>query len=538
MQLSSPGTYTITNTIAASGGCTAATYSATITIIPTPPIPTINNVSICAGNSATLIIADTGGSYQWFDAASGGTMVGTGSTLITPVLSSTTRYYVQAINGACPSPRKEVLVTVYPIPTAPVVVSNSPVCMGNPLVLGAGYVPGAVYTWKGPNNFSSNLQNPFINSATLANSGTYSLFITVNGCSSSLTTVDVKVNVLPVVTAGPDRTVCISSNSVSLSGNVSGLSSSAIWSSSGTGVFSPSNTSLNATYIPSSADKANLKVVLTLTSLNNQSCAPAVSSMTVNFVPLPVVNAGVNQVICADVADISLSGLVSGATGGTWTTTGDGSFSSSNSLKATYKPGAADIKNKAVTLTLTSTGNVSCVVKDDLLVTINPLPAVSAGKDRTILQDQTVTLEGTSSAAQVQYIWSPAVGLSNYTARNPVFSGTSTQTYTLTITNEWGCVASDDVTITVLEPIKIPNTFTPNGDGVNDVWNIAKLKDYPDAEVHVYNRYGVKLFYSKGYDEPWDGTFKGVKVPFGTYYYLIDTKFPGQIFSGYILVME
>ncbi len=225
--------------------------------------------------------------------------------------------------------------------------------------------------------------------------------------------------------------------------------------------------------------------------------------------------------------------------GGGWSTNGDGRFTTTTDIQTSYLPGTSDIKNGSVRLQLTSSGNGLCsAVADEMLLTINPLPQVTAGEDLTILQNEKVTLQPKSSTPNVRYVWTPEVGLSDYSAKNPVFTGTSTQTYTVTIINEWGCISTDDVLVTVLEPITIPNTFTPNGDGTNDVWNIAKLADYPDAVVHIYNRYGNKLFYSEGYDAPWDGTYQGEKVPAGTYYYVIDTKFPGQIYSGYILVIQ
>jgi gliding motility-associated-like protein len=71
---------------------------------------------------------------------------------------------------------------------------------------------------------------------------------------------------------------------------------------------------------------------------------------------------------------------------------------------------------------------------------------------------------------------------------------------------------------------KIPNGITPNGDGDNDVWKLDITSKYPNCEVEVYNRWGEKLFYSRGYpdSERWDGTFKGKPLPTGTYYYIIN----------------
>jgi gliding motility-associated-like protein len=79
------------------------------------------------------------------------------------------------------------------------------------------------------------------------------------------------------------------------------------------------------------------------------------------------------------------------------------------------------------------------------------------------------------------------------------------------------------LTITAIpSTITIPNAFTPNGDGFNDLWEIRALVDYPRCMVSVYNRYGSLVYHSKGYSRPWDGTYNGRQVPVGTYYYIVD----------------
>jgi gliding motility-associated-like protein len=84
----------------------------------------------------------------------------------------------------------------------------------------------------------------------------------------------------------------------------------------------------------------------------------------------------------------------------------------------------------------------------------------------------------------------------------------------------------------------IPNTFTPNGDGVNDTWNIANLPFYPNCLLSVYNRYGAMLFQSKGYGKAWDGTYKGASLPVATYYYIIDLGDGSAKLNGSILIIR
>jgi len=97
----------------------------------------------------------------------------------------------------------------------------------------------------------------------------------------------------------------------------------------------------------------------------------------------------------------------------------------------------------------------------------------------------------------------------------------------------------DNLTITVLLPkINIPNTFTPNGDGINDTWDIKNLDSYVNCTVQIYNRYGENVYSSIGYGVPWGGTYKGAVLPAGTYYYIIDLKNGLKALSGFVAIIR
>lgn len=83
----------------------------------------------------------------------------------------------------------------------------------------------------------------------------------------------------------------------------------------------------------------------------------------------------------------------------------------------------------------------------------------------------------------------------------------------------------------------IPNTFTPNGDGINDYWNIPGLDTYPNAKVNIFNRYGTPVFQSIGYAKPFDGTSNGKPLPVGVYYYIITLK-KGDVLSGNVTIIR
>jgi gliding motility-associated-like protein len=89
-----------------------------------------------------------------------------------------------------------------------------------------------------------------------------------------------------------------------------------------------------------------------------------------------------------------------------------------------------------------------------------------------------------------------------------------------------------------LSLLSIPNTFTPNGDGINDTWDIKYLNYYPNCTVEIFSRYGEKLYSSVGYSIPWDGTYKGSALPTGTYYYIINLRDGNPPLSGYIAIIK
>jgi len=89
-----------------------------------------------------------------------------------------------------------------------------------------------------------------------------------------------------------------------------------------------------------------------------------------------------------------------------------------------------------------------------------------------------------------------------------------------------------------LSSLSIPNTFTPNGDGINDTWEIHDLAYYPGSTVNIFNRWGQKIFTSVGYPVPWDGKYDGKMLQSGTYYYIIDPKNGQASIGGWVAIIR
>jgi len=162
-------------------------------------------------------------------------------------------------------------------------------------------------------------------------------------------------------------------------------------------------------------------------------------------------------------------------------------------------------------------------------VIVYPLPTVDAGNDQTLVAGSTAQIQATGTLIE-NYAWTPAESLNCNSCSNPVASMTVTTTYTVQVTSSFGCKSWDSVTIHLFcdkSQVFIPNTFTPNGDGQNDVFyprgsGISLIKSF-----RIYNRWGELLFERSGIQindvsNAWDGSYNGGTPRPDVYVYIID----------------
>jgi gliding motility-associated-like protein len=147
-------------------------------------------------------------------------------------------------------------------------------------------------------------------------------------------------------------------------------------------------------------------------------------------------------------------------------------------------------------------------------------------------------LQGRGTGNNISYLWTPNTAIDNAAIVNPRVSPVDDITYTLTVLSADGCRASDNVFVKVLKAPRVPNAFSPNGDGINDKWVIEYLESYPGATVEVFNRYGQLVFRSEGYDKPWDGTLNGNPLPVATYYWIINPKNGRKQMNGSVTIIR
>ena len=538
--------------IPSANGCAnpvASTY--TVTVNPTPLVTSPLSGIVCSAINDIYNIAGnvTGSTFTWTrDAVPGISnppVVNQPSAIIDETLNNTTgstinvQYEIIPTANGCTGPLFLYSKDVKPTPLQPVVNNNGPFCVGATLSLTSSPYSGATYQWNGPNGFNSTLQNPTRSSLTFADAGTYSVAVTFNGCTSPSGTTNVVVSNQPsIANAGTNEIIC-AGNTLTLNGSITGGSTSGVWSTSGSGIFTANNTDLGATYIPSNADTASGSVTLTLTSTNNGACASSSSSIVITISDRPTADAGNDRGICS-YGTVQLNGSVGVVSTGIWTTNGTGTFQpSATDLNATYIPSDEDIRNRNVRFILTTTNNNGCIpAQDSVLIDVIPAPTVNAGGLRYVLEGNSISLIPVITNG-VSYLWTgPTQWLNSTTQANVVATPRADAEYIITVTGLGGCTATDTANIIVLPPPEIPNVFSPNGDGTNDTWVIKALEKYPNAVVQVFTRYGQQILNSKGKYTPWDGTFKGKQMPVGTYYYIIEPNNGRPRFSGYVVILR
>lgn len=295
------------------------------------------------------------------------------------------------------------------------------------------------------------------------------------------------------------------------------------------------NTSVakNPTHWYSGVGPYNVK--LTVTSI--WGCAHD-TTITVNSIhPQPKTDFSTNKTHVCIGDDVTFTDLTDykDGTAFQWNwSLGDGGIRNIRSFSYTY----ADTNTFFVTLwTVNSFGcNSDTITKP---FTVYPYPKVNAGPDRFILEGGTIILETVVYGNNMQYLWTPSLYLDNDRITKPkIIRPLTDMLYTLTVTAEGGCTRSDDVFVKLLKFPVIPNTFTPNNDGINDLWLIDYLDTYPENRVQVFTRTGQKVFESRGYSKPWNGTINGKPLPVDTYYYIIEPGSGRDPITGYVTIIK
>jgi hypothetical protein len=416
-------------------GCTnPLDKSVVVTINPTPII-SVSGVDICSGDVTAISITNVNSvpytTYDWIlqvpNPNISGASAGSGSTIAQVLTNSNTSeesltYRITPSTIGCPGNFVDYVQVVSPGNTVDA-GEDVQACenTGNVSIVDASIGGGATTsTWSvvngsgtilDPNNIIAEYQ-PVPDEV-----GTVTLQLTASDPSTCPDVIDfVDIDIFPeaIVEAGPDDVICEGENYLLAGASRSGSANSITWTTSGSGTFLPNPNTLNATYVPNTSDVGNAIRLYIQSNDPPGPCVPVIDSMELVINMAPLVSAGADKVICeTDSIHLSDASFGGSATSITWSG-GSGTFyPDPNTLDAWYVPAPSEV-GSSVVLTITTNDNDGTgpcnAMSDQVQITINRAPVVSAGIDQVICEGSNVALNGTLGGGAISSTWSGGLG--------------------------------------------------------------------------------------------------------------------------------
>ena len=511
--------------------CKAVIDTMVLTVIP-PPVLTATDTTICFTTPyiTTNATAKDTASVKW--TASSGSFANASAliTTYTPAITSDTVHLILTANphSPCKAVTDTMVVTVIPAPK--VSVSDTSICATTSSIVIARATASDTTSvlWTASSGSFANADSLASTYTPTIKSGKVHLFLMANPkapCSAITDTMTLTVIPPPIVNAGPDQVVCLTSALVNLAGDTSHVSSFT-WSPVNTisgGSFT-STTSLNTQYTPSQTDIVNGQAVLILTGSGIAPCASATDSMNVINIPLPIVQvndtavcAGQTAVLKAHVLNKAFFQKYNLTYGWSWQR-GATAVAAQDSVLSTQTAGVYQI-----------TANASgCRGADSGTVTINPLPVANLPASVKFCPDtlsEYVLNAGTGPS--YKYFWIPT----NDTVSQ--ISVNAQGTYTVTIANKYNCTASSQTLVQEVCPprLYISSAFSPNNDGSNDIYDVYSAH-VGSFQMLIFNRWGEIIYESLDKTKFWNGMYRGEPMPIGVYPWVITYEGDTEEYKG------
>ncbi|MFZ5553087.1 MAG: T9SS type A sorting domain-containing protein, partial [Bacteroidota bacterium] len=431
------GTYTV---VVAVGTCTASS-SVSVTVNPSPVANATSNSPVCSGtgNSITLFTPTVAGATYSWTGPGGYTSTLQNPVRVNPNATWAGNYTVTVTAGGCSSSSTvNVVVNITPNPT---IGSNSPVCEGATLNLTSTTITGTpVYSWTGPNGFTSSLEDPSVSNTTLSAAGTYTLVVTNNGCTSTADNITVTINPSPVATASNTGPYCVGQTISLNAGTVSG----ATYAWSGPGAYT---SALEDPTRPSSttAMTGTYQVIVIAGGCSDTATTSVIVSAS------PSASASSNSPVCEGQTIALDGGNIAGAS---YSWTGPNGFTSSLEDPSLNNASTLEAGTYSLTVTIGSCSNTASTS-----VSVNPAPVADAGPDQTICAGDYATMSASGGGT---YLWTPNTNLDSDTAATVNANPSSSITYVVTV-SLGGCTDTDSVNVTV-NTLPANPTISQSGD--------------------------------------------------------------------------
>lgn len=541
----SSGTYNITLTVT-ENGCTSTQTTQPVTINPVPTSSLTATTPVCSGTPCNVSYTGNAGAaatYNWnFNGATVGSGSGQGPYVVSWPVAGNYNVTIAVTENGCTSNTATQAVVVTNMPTSTFTVT-SPICFGqqsNITYTGTG-TAGATYNWNfnGGSVVSGSGQGPYVIDFPAPGNYNVTLDVSENGCTSPSTSNAVTVNQIPTSTfTVSDTLICtVDSIVVTYTGN-GGAGASFNWSF-GAGASILSGTGAGP-YTVKYNSPAIYNVSLTVTE---NGCPGFTDSIHVNVNATPVINVSADAIDGCEPFTVNFSSQSSNGFIYSWDF-GDTSTSTIQNPTHTYNAG-----NYPVSLTVISPAGCSATqpLNNNINVVPQPVPMFSVVPSLNTmveLQSATFNFFNQSQYATI-FNWDFGDGIGTSNAYSPTYTYTTVGNYdvTLTAANNLGCsntISLGQIMVIPNGNIFFPLAFTPNGDGINDVYEIKSFGVSKISFV-IFDRWGEKLFEANDLSQTWDGTFQNKPVQGGVYLYYGEADFNNgthRIYKGEITLLR
>lgn len=485
---------------------------------PTASIST-SDTAVCLGQSFQVHVNGTPGLvYSWTP----GTFLSSSSVMepvITPTSAMTYTMAATLPLSGCAALLDNITVSVN-VASMTILSPDTSICIGSKTEIRVTGTPGLSYSWSPATGLSHPTSQNTYATPSITTTYTVSAISGIGGCPALPQTITITVVNPSINITTPNSNVCVGGSiALGMSGDASYTTYSYNWL--------PTTGLDDATAMEPIATPAVSSVTYTVTATVPGLGCTTTDKVTITHHPLVTADAIPATSICLT-QSIELS-VEPQSTRYSYSWSGPAGFTSG--LRRPFIRYALPVNEGVYSVTLTD-NLTGCTGSDTTYITVgnDSLTLKNVTPNQTIKYGNSIQLNADSGTL---YTWSPDDGsLDNPNINNPIATPKEKTTYTVYATGRTGCIDTASVTIDVEhdDQLLIPTAFTPNGDGLNDIFRIRSTEFARVTDLSIFNRWGELVFHSSdGSGTGWDGTFNGQPAPSGTYAFMVIFGRPGHL---------